>query len=296
MGTLREMSRKDRAREAGRSALASVRGNVRRAVNERLAGLLRSDPDMLASAIELGLVRREWIDDPAHEPIGAAPPTEVMQRFLEREVERRPSVLSELGLSALQILASRDETGLAGDGSAHSLAIVFADLEGFTSFTEKHGDDAAHELLQALNRVVGPVVRSRGGTIVKRLGDGVLLTFPGPEAAVLAALELVDAVTGPLAMRVGVHWGEAFESRGDVVGHDVNVAARVCDVSRGGEVLVTVVTRDAARDALTGRVEFGRVGRRKVKGLDEPVRVCRATRIGPPTLEIDVVRSTDGEA
>ena len=239
-------------------------------MNQRLAALLRSDPDVLASAVELGLVRREWLRDPAGEPISEASPVEVMHRFLERQVERRPSLMRQLGLNALQLLTDGSSEGV--DGEAKTMAVVFTDLVGFTSFTEREGDDAAHELLQRHARIVGPVVRSRGGRVVKRMGDGVLATFPNPEAAVLAAVELVEHSPAPLAMRAGVHWGEVVETREDVVGHDVNVAARVCDAARSNEVLVTAETRDVAHGARG--VAFARAGRRKVKGLDEPLKVC----------------------
>ena len=276
---------RENARDVGRRAVDTVRHSVRDTLRHRLAALVRSDPDVMARAVELGVVSREWLRDPAGEPIAAAPPREVLARFLSREVERRPSLLSELGLSALQILTSGDDDGEVR--TARTVAIVFTDLVGFTAFTARDGDDAAHDLLQRHARTVGPVVRSRGGSVVKRMGDGVLATFPSPEAAVLAALELVAHPPEPLALRAGVHWGDAHATRDDVVGHAVNVAARVCDAARTGEVLVTVETRDAARDARG--VEFGRVGRRKVKGLDEPLRVCRAGRLGSPTLEMAVV-------
>lgn len=280
--------RAEHVRDVGKAAVAQARGTLRGKLHQRLANLLRSDPEVLASAVELGLVRREWVDDPTRGPMTSAGPKEVLQRFLEREVERRPSILSELGLSAIQILSSRgDDEERPGDRPV-PMAIVFTDLEGFTTYTEREGDDAAHELLQRHALVVGPIVRSRGGSIVKRLGDGLLLTFPGPEAAVLAALELVQASPAPLKMRAGVHWGEAYESRDDIVGHDVNVAARVADVAKGGEVLATIETRRAGQ-GLGGRVEFGRAGRRKMKGLDEPIQVCRVRRVAPPTLELEAV-------
>lgn len=278
------MARLDRAREAGRVAVTSTRDTVRGALRRRLATVLRSDPAVFRSAVELGLVRREWIDDPTGEAISTASPMDVVQRFLEREVERRPSILSELGLTAVQVLGSRDENDV-GDQRPTAMGVVFTDLEGFTRYTASVGDEAAHALLQRHARAVGPIVRSRGGQVVKRLGDGFLLTFPEPHAAVLAALELVAHPPPPLRVRAGVHWGEAYEMRDDVVGHDVNVAARVTEVARGGEVLATVAVRDAAAD-LAGKVEFGRAGRRKMKGLDEPVPVCRVQRVAPPTLEL----------
>lgn len=289
-----EGNRRGHVRDVGKAAVTQAKGSVRGRLRNGLADVLRKDPEVLSSAIELGLVRREWVDDPTGEPISAASPVEVLQRFLEREVERRPSIISELGLSTLQILSSRGEDAEAGGERPIPMAIVFTDLEGFTTYTEREGDDAAHDLLQRHTLAVGPIVRSRGGKIVKRLGDGLLLTFPGPEAAVLAALELVQESPPPLRMRAGIHWGEAYESRDDVVGHDVNVAARVADVAKGGEVLATVATRNAAR-VLRGRVEFGRSGRRRVKGLDEPVQVCRVQRVAPPTLELRAATPSESE-
>ena len=84
------------------------------------------------------------------------------------------------------------------------MCIVFTDLEGFTPFTAAHGDAAAQELVAEHHRTVGPIVRSRGGRIVKRLGDGLMLSFPSPESAVLGALELVDDPPAPLRLRAGV--------------------------------------------------------------------------------------------
>lgn len=288
-------SRRERARDVGKETVSKMRAGVRSKLRTRMADVLRSDPEVLGSAIELGLVRREWVDNPVGEPISAASPVEVVQRFLEREVERRPSILSEIGLSTIQILSSRGDEDENGVERAVPMAIVFTDLEGFTAYTEREGDAAAADLLQRHTRTVGPIVRSRGGRIVKRLGDGLLLTFPRPEAAVLAAIELVDWSPPPLRMRAGIHWGEAHESRDDILGHDVNVAARVADAARGAEVLATAETRDAVQ-GLDERVEFGRVGRRRVKGLDEPVRVCRVVRVAPPSLEMETLRPSLAEA
>jgi adenylate cyclase len=102
-----------------------------------------------------------------------------------------------------------------------------------------------------------------------------LLTFPEPEAAVLAGLELVDSAPEPLRLRGGVHVGDVLALPDDVIGHVVNVAARVTELARGGEVMVTVDVRDAIGAEL-GRVRFSRVRRRSLKGIDTAVGVCRA--------------------
>ena len=81
---------------------------------------------------------------------------------------------------------------------------------------------------------------------MKELGDGLFLWFPEPDSALRCALELhriLDeeaATTGlPLWIRVGMHHGHALQRGADLVGNDVNVAARIVDVAAPGEVLVS---------------------------------------------------------
>jgi adenylate cyclase len=258
------------ARAAGKEAV----GAVKRSLAGRLAKALQRDPEMLSTAVEMGVVRREWLDQPgAGEPISTATPMEVIERYLERTVEQRPSFLAHAGLSTIQLLSSfGQDDGAVGTRTA--MTVAFTDLEGFTRYTAVNGDDAASAFLAEHHRTVGPVVRSRGGRVVKRLGDGLLLTFPEAEAGVLAALELVEHQPQPLRLRAGVHAGEVVVTRDDVIGHVVNVAARVAEAARGGQVLVTVDVRQAVGD-LPG-VDFGRTKRRGARGVPEGIGVCEA--------------------
>jgi adenylate cyclase len=263
------------AHRVGRETLQGFRQRVA----ERLVDALEQrDPELLAKLSEVGVVRRSWVEAPGSGPM-SEPPVEVVQRLLERSVERRPSLLASLGLSTIQLLASGAADSAAPRGGVPDvLVVVFTDLEGFTSFTARSGDEAAGTLLAEHHRAVGPVVRSRGGRVVKRLGDGLLITFLEPEAAVLAGLELVAVEPGPLRLRVGVHLGDVIVTRDDVIGHVVNVAARVTESARGGEVLVTGDVRKAIGGGLP-RVSFSRARRRSFKGLEEPVAISRASEV-----------------
>jgi adenylate cyclase len=261
------------ARAKGETTVESVRLGLW----ERAADLLRRDPALKDTAVEVGLVDRAWLEEPGRVPVRSVPAIEVVQRFLERSVERRPSALGSIGLNALQLLAydrPTDDT----DRLQQPVAVVFTDIEGFTSYTARHGDEAALALLADHHRATGPIVRSRGGKVVKRLGDGLMLSFPSAESAVLAALELVDVPPTGLRLRAGVHCGEAVVTPDDLIGHDVNVAARVAAVARGGQVLATVAVRTAVGD-LPG-VAFGRARRRSFKGVDQAVPVCPVHRSG----------------
>jgi adenylate cyclase len=262
---------KDDAKRAGRQALSGLKGGLA----QRVAAMLQKDPELLSEMTELGLVRREWLDDPASEPMSTAGPVEVAERWLERSVEQRPSLLSKLGLSAIQQLSSSSDGDQEG-GMPTRLAVAFTDIEGFTAYTEREGDEAASQLLAEHYRQTGPVVRSRGGHISKRLGDGLLLTFPSADAAVLACLEMVEAEPGPLRLRAGIHVGDVVVAGDEIVGHVVNVAARVAESAKGAEVLVTDDVRKSAKD-MRG-VKFGRARGKTFKGVGEKVLVSRAER------------------
>ncbi len=260
------------ARSKGESAVEAVRVGMA----ERAAELLRRDPDLTGTAVEVGLVDRAWLEEPGRHPVRTAPALDVVQRFLERSVERRPSALGSIGLNALQLLAYERPVEGGTETRQTPASIVFTDLEGFTRFTSRHGDDAALALLGDHHRVIGPIVRSRGGKVVKRIGDGLMLSFPSAEAAVMAALELVEVPPDELRLRAGIHTGEAVVTADDLIGHDVNVAARVTAAAKGGQVLATVAVRDAVGE-LRG-VAFGRSRRRSFKGVDHHVQVCAVQR------------------
>jgi len=105
---------------------------LRRSTAGLLADLVQRDPERMAKAVELGLVRREWLEHPGEEAVTAARPAEVLERWLERAVEQRPSTLAALGLSTIQILSS-DAEDEAPEGVPETLTITFIDLEGFTA-------------------------------------------------------------------------------------------------------------------------------------------------------------------
>jgi adenylate cyclase len=272
------------ARDAGQQTLAAFR---KRIAERLIAAMEQRDPDLLASLSEVGILNRAWVEDPGGSKHMSTPPAEVLERLLERSVEQRPTILASLGLSAIQLLAASGDGSLHAEGTTEHLAVAFTDLEGFTRFTAREGDEAASNLLADHHRGVGPIVRSRGGRIVKRLGDGLLLTFPEPEAAVLAGLELVEAEPGPLRLRAGINVGDVQLRVDDVIGHEVNVAARVAEAAKGNQVLVTERVRASVDGHIAG-ISFGRLRRRRFKGIPDPVGVCRVTRAaGGPEADIE---------
>lgn len=248
--------------------------SLRRRLTERAAGLISEHPEFAAGAAEVGLIDRAWLDDPSNKPIRTASSLDVVERFLEKSIEQEPSLIAQLGLNAIQLL-TLDE-GDRAEGATQVTTIVFTDFEGFTRFTSREGDEAARALLERHHRAVGPVIRSRGGRLVKKIGDGLLLSFPAPEAAVFASLDIADVNRETLRLRIGLHHGETVQLGNDLIGHAVNLAARVTDSAKGGEVMATTALRSEVGD-LPG-VTFGRARRRRFKGLDGSVLVCPVSR------------------
>ena len=261
--------------------MEQTRAQWHRQLARRVVEELRTkDPDLLRQLTEAGLVRPPKSKDgtdsapPRDEStLARVPSLQLAERLLERSVERRPSLLAQLGISALQALAVPTDEQRGGARIPTRLAVAFTDLEDFTEFTAREGDEAASKLLTEHHSTIGPIVRGRGGKLVKRLGDGLLLTFPEPEAAVLACLELVAAEPTPLRLRAGVNTGDVVVMRDDVIGHVVNVAARVTEVAKGGKVIVTSDVRRAVSSSLP-QVEFGAPRQEQLKGISESVTVC----------------------
>jgi adenylate cyclase len=160
-------------------------------------------------------------------------------------------------------------------------AIVFLDITGYTQLTEEHGDAAAADLADRLGRLVQRTSIAHGGRPVKYLGDGVMFIFPEPGPAVLAALEMVDGVAaaGLPPAHVGIAAGPVIFQEGDYYGQTVNLAARISDFARPGEVLVSGAVVDAAELPEDAFVEVGPV---ELKGVSGPVRLLAARRSAQP--------------
>jgi class 3 adenylate cyclase len=162
--------------------------------------------------------------------------------------------------------------------------VVFTDIVGFTEYTALRGDEGALELLAAQERVVRECLPP-SARVVKELGDGLLLWFPDACEAVRASLRLQDRLADeslssdlPLWVRCGMHSGHQALRGEDLVGHDVNVAARVVDVAGAGEVLLSEATMELVRNVLDD-VWFDELGPVVMKGIPKPLRLYRATAV-----------------
>lgn len=156
-------------------------------------------------------------------------------------------------------------------------AICFLDITGYTRLTEERGDEAAAELAGTLSRMVRRSSRAYGGKPVKWLGDGVMFFFPDPGSGVLAALDMVEgaANAGLPPAHVGLHAGPVLFQEGDYFGRTVNVAARIAEYARPGEVVVSQHVVEVV-DAIP--VSFVEIGPVELKGVSGALRLHTTRR------------------
>ena len=161
----------------------------------------------------------------------------------------------------------------------HPPAMCFLDVTGYTRLTQERGDTAAAGLAEQLGRLVQRSSVKYGGRPIKWLGDGVMLFFPDPGRGVVAALEMSTGVAeaGLPPAHVGLHAGPVIFQDGDYYGQTVNLASRIADYARPGEVLVSQEVVAASAGA---EVVFREIGPVELKGVAGAIRLHAATRPG----------------
>jgi adenylate cyclase len=161
----------------------------------------------------------------------------------------------------------------------HPPAMCFLDITGYTRLTQERGDAAAADLASKLARLVERTSMRHGGRPVKWLGDGVMFHFKDPGLGVVAALEMVTGVAeaGLPPAHVGLHAGPVIFQEGDYYGQTVNVASRIADYARPGEVLVSQEVVDASSGA---DLSFREIGPVELKGVAGTIRLHAASRPG----------------
>ena len=207
-------------------------------------------------------------------------PAQLLGQRLSALTAERPSAMREVGLSALQVWQALSESQGRGKGE-RELTILFTDLVEFSAWALDAGDTMAVELLRCVGQAVEPPIEDRGGRIVKRLGDGLMVVFDDPAEAVRAAFDAMEGIEAVEVgghrpqLRAGVHVGRPRKLGGDYLGVDVNIAARIADAAGAGEVLVSGV----ACEHLEGEAfALKRKWRFKAKGAPSDMQVYAASR------------------
>ncbi len=211
---------------------------------------------------------------------------EAQRRLFERMVS--PAVIGQLDPDKLQL-----------GGQRAQITTLFADVRGFTSFSEKQSPEQLVSILNRYLSVAAGAILDQQGTIDKFLGDAIMAWFnaPIPQAdhtlrAVKAALAMVRAVRDlhtelpkefHLSFGVGIHYGEAVlglvgnEMRLDytAIGDSVNTAKRIQENSAGGQILIS----EDAYQLVADRVIVRPVDPIQAKGKSLPVAAYEVLRL-----------------
>jgi adenylate cyclase len=162
---------------------------------------------------------------------------------------------------------------------------AFIDLSGFTALTESEGDERAVAVLGVFRAALRDICSRRAVRIAKWLGDGAMLVSVETMSLVAATLETkaaIEVAPESVNIRCGVTTGTVILLEGDdYVGHAVNVAARLCDIAVGHEVLaIPSVVPELPPWATVERADAV-----TLRGLEQPIEVVRLglPRPGPDT-------------
>jgi len=199
-----------------------------------------------------------------------------------------------------KILAQRDKI----EGERKQVTVMFCDMEGFTSLTEKLGSEQMYSMMDEVYEILIYKVHDYEGTVNELTGDGIMALFgapialeDAPQRAIRSALAIHREITGfsdrmeqekgipPLKMRIGIHTGQVIVGtlgndlrvEFKAVGDTVNLASRMEGLADPGTTFVTEETFQLTE----GLFRFESLGEKLVKGKEEPVKVYQV--IAPST-------------
>ena len=181
------------------------------------------------------------------------------------------------------------------------ITVLFTDMVGFTTFSERSGEEAAFTLMRSLATLMDDAVRGQGGVVQSFTGDGIMAVFGAPVAledaplracrAALAILQQLDASGEDLKskygvrpqMRIGLNTGVAIvgkvqggaDAAVTVLGDTVNVASRLQTLAEPDSVVMS----EAMQRLVQGMVETSFTGEHQIKGKAEPQKLYRLDRI-----------------
>jgi adenylate cyclase len=157
------------------------------------------------------------------------------------------------------------------------VTILFTDMEGSTSLTQRLGDAKAQELLRTHNAIVREALKAHSGSEIKHTGDGIMASFASASRALECAIAMQRAFAGhnesaeePIGVRVGLNAGEPIAEDEDLFGTAVQLAARICAQAEPGQILAPIVVRELAAGK---RFLFADRGEVVLRGFEDPVRL-----------------------
>jgi class 3 adenylate cyclase/tetratricopeptide (TPR) repeat protein len=167
-------------------------------------------------------------------------------------------------------------------------AIVFTDIVGFTKLTAADQSKAS-DLLTEQRNLLKPIVEDHNGSWIKEMGDGLLLIFDTVTDAVNCTIKFQETTKeiNDLNLRIGIHQGEILLTENDVIGDDVNIAARIEPFAAPGGIAISNKVNDALVRESGYDTKY--VGKPKLKGVGQEVKVYCIISHGLPETKLSDV-------
>src|ERR1700693_1495024 len=195
------------------------------------------------------------------------------------------------------------------DAERRQVTVLFTDMVGFTSFSERAGEEAAFTLMRSLSKLMDDAVREQGGVVQGFTGDGIMAVFGAPVAfedaplrACRAGLSILQRLKeagpeleakhgGRPQMRIGLNTGAAVVGKVEdgadagvtVLGDTVNFAARLQALAEPDSVFMS----EATHRLVQGMVEATFAGEHQIKGKAEPQKAYRLTAVRQGAARFD---------
>jgi adenylate cyclase len=222
----------------------------------------------------------------AHEPmmrdgLGAIEMAEELSAMVEQSAPATTPLFEYLHSRYVRFFMEQDVVGHmeeefgadAAEVGKIRIALCFIDLTGFTRFTEEEGDAEAFSVIERFVEAV-EVTLPPEASIVKSIGDEVMVVSPDPVSLAEWAVGFVAFFKDRPKPRVGIHYGGAVFRDGDYFGSEVNLTHRVVNRALGGEVLVTDTVASALEEHPD--LELSGIGKVELKGFPEPTALFLA--------------------
>ena len=187
----------------------------------------------------------------------------------------------EAGSKAIEEFVGASQSSEAPAAPSGLLTILFTDMEGSTTLTQRLGDASAQEILRTHNSIVRDALKTHGGSQIKHTGDGIMASFPSASRALECAMGIQRAFAAhnqenpdtPIQVRMGLNAGEPVAEDEDLFGTAVQVAARICAHAEPCQILASNVVQELA----AGKgFAFSDQGEAALKGLEKPVHLYEA--------------------
>jgi class 3 adenylate cyclase len=168
-------------------------------------------------------------------------------------------------------------------------AIMYTDIAGFSRMMEK--DEAGTlELLRFHNDLIGGIVAAHHGTVIKTIGDALLVDFKNTVEAMQSAMEIQDKLYAhnkenpglPLLVRIGVHLGDIYFFENDALGEGINIAARLQSLASPGCICFSGDVYNLVLNKIEFRAE--KLGKVSLKNITKEIH---AYEITTPNVEFD---------